>query len=284
MMRGPVVAGTDGSPSSAMAVEWAATDARRRGLPLRIVHVCEQWTLGVDTSKYCEGALEAAADRARALSADVQVSTAMLGGNVIDALLAESVSAESLVLGSRGVGGFAGMMLGSVGLAVAGHAAGPVVIVRGSAGTEHGVVVAGDDGSAGAGEAVAYAIDQARAQEARLRVIFAWRVPVVGSSWPVQGPQLAAFFEEDARAARARADRWREANPDVVIIDEQLRDHPVAALTKAAATADLVVVGSRGLGGFSSAVLGSISHGVLHHARCPVAVVRPHQGAAQEGP
>ncbi|MEU4510182.1 universal stress protein [Nonomuraea wenchangensis] len=281
-MRGHVVVGTDGSSSSAPAVEWAAADARRRGLPLRIVHVCEQWSHGVETSRYCAGALEAAADRARALSTEVQVSTAMLAGNVIDVLVAESASADSVVLGSRGAGGFAGMLLGSVGLAVAGHAAGPVVIVHGDAGGEHGLVVAGDDGSPDAREAVAYAIEQARARGARLRVIYAWRVPVVESSWPVQGPALAAYFEEDARAAHERADRWREANPDVVIVDEQLRDHPVAALSDATDTADLVVVGSRGLGGFSSAVLGSVSHGVLHHAKCPVAVVRPREATGQE--
>ncbi|NJP96307.1 universal stress protein [Nonomuraea sp. FMUSA5-5] len=72
---------------------------------------------------------------------------------------------------------------------------------------------------------------------------------------------------------------WREGNPDVRIVDDQVRDHPVAALRNASSAADLVVVGSRGLGGFSSAVLGPVGHGVLHHAVCPVAVVPPSEAA-----
>ncbi|GAA1636276.1 universal stress protein [Nonomuraea maheshkhaliensis] len=256
------------------AVEWAAADARRRRLSLRIVHVCEQWSHGMDTSKYCAGALETAAGKARDVSRDVQVSTEMSAGNVVESLIGESVSAESLVLGSRGMGGFSGLLLGSVGLAVAGHAVGPVVIVRGLV-ARHDRVVVGDDGSEGSQLAMAYALQQARARHARLHVVYAWRTPVFSPSWPAYSPLLEDSFHEEARAARARVVPWREANPDVVIMDEQVRDHPVAALIEAAATADLVVVGSRGLGGFSSAVLGSVSHGVLHHVACPVAVVRP---------
>ncbi|TMR18657.1 universal stress protein [Nonomuraea zeae] len=274
-MRGRIVVGTDGSASSTAAVEWAVADAQRRGLPLRIVHVCEQWSRGMDSSEYCAGALEAAADRARDLSRDVEVSTEMLAGNVIEALIGESVSAESLVLGSRGLGGFAGMVLGSVGLSVAGHAVGPVVIVRGPVVVPHDQIVVGDDGSEGSRQAVAYAVEQARARHARLHVVYAWQEAVVSTYWAAYSLLLADTFQEEADAARARVAPWREANPDVVITDEQVRDHPVAALIKAAATADLAVVGSRGLGGFRSAVLGSVSHGVLHHVACPVAVVRP---------
>ncbi|MFI9592753.1 universal stress protein [Nonomuraea sp. NPDC052265] len=280
MMRGRIVAAVDGSASSTAAVEWAAGDAQRRRLPLRIVHVCEQWALGIDSARYCAGALEAAADRARAISGDVEVVAEMLAGNVIDALILESASADSLVLGSRGMGGFAGMVLGSVGGAVAGHAAGTVVIVRGVVAVRHDLVVAGDDGSAGSRQAMAYAVEQARARHARLHVVYAWQAPAVSPYWAAYSHLLADSFQEEARAARARVTPWRNENPDVVITDEQVRGHPVAALTEATAAADLVVVGSRGRGGFSSAVLGSVSHGVLHHAACPVAVVRPH---ADEG-
>ncbi|GAA3560868.1 universal stress protein [Nonomuraea rosea] len=275
MMRARIVVGIDSSASSTWAVEWAAADARRRGLPLRLVHVCEQWSHGMDRSKYCAGALEAAADRARDIGGDVDVGTEMLTGNVIESLIGESVSAESLVLGSRGTGGFAGLVLGSVSLAVAGHAAGPVVIVRGPVGSENDQIVVGDDGSECSQQAMAYAIEQARARRARLLVLFAWRTPMLTPAWPAYSPLLADSFEEEAGTARERVATWREANPDVLINDDQVRGHPVAALKEAAATADLVVVGSRGLGGFASAVLGSVSHGVLHHVACPVAVVRP---------
>lgn len=274
-MREPIVAGVDGSASSTAAVEWAASDAQRRGLPLRIVHVCERWAHGMDSSRYCAGALEAAVGRARAISGDVEVRAEMLAGNVIEALMGESAAADSLVLGTRGMGGFAGMVLGSVGIAVAGHAAGTVVIVRGVVAVRHDLVVVGHDASEGAQWAMAYAVEQARARRARLHVVYAWQAPVVSPYWTAYSHLPADSFREESRTARARVIPWREANPGVVITDEQVSGHPVAALSEAARAADLVVVGSRGLGGFSSAVLGSVGHGVLHHASCPVAVVRP---------
>ncbi|MEV1248761.1 universal stress protein [Nonomuraea sp. NPDC050022] len=91
-------------------MEWAAADARRRGLDLRLVHVCEQWPHGVGefSTKYCAGALEVAADQARELAGGVGVSTELRAGNVIDDLIDESASADSVVLGSRGLGGMVG--------------------------------------------------------------------------------------------------------------------------------------------------------------------------------
>ncbi|MFF4615550.1 universal stress protein [Nonomuraea jabiensis] len=275
MMAGPIVVGLDGSKPSDAAVEWAAADGRRRRLPLKIVHVCERWPKGFDSRKYCLGTLEAAADRARAVGKEVEVTTELLEGNVVELLIGQSASADSLVLGSRGSGGFAGLMLGSVGLGVAGHAAGPVVIVRAPAVVEQGQVVVGDDGSEAAREAVAYAIEQARARHARLLAVYAWQAPIVSAYAPDYGNLLEDSFQEEARTARERVIRWREDHPDLEIADRQVREHPVPALIKASGTADLVVVGSRGLGGFASAVLGSVSHGVLHRSHCPVAVVRP---------
>ncbi|MEU6998694.1 universal stress protein, partial [Nonomuraea sp. NPDC046570] len=80
---------------------------------------------------------------------------------------------------------------------------------------------------------------------------------------------------EESEAARQRLIPWRVKHPDVQMNESAVCEHPVSALAEASRTADLVVVGSRGLGGFASAVLGSVSHGILHHAHCPVAVVRP---------
>ncbi|GAA3222943.1 universal stress protein [Nonomuraea helvata] len=274
-MTGPIVVGVDGSECARAAMEWAVADARRRRLPLKAVHVCERISRGFDSRKYCLGVLEAAADSARAVSADVEVSTELAEGNVVDVLIRQSASADSLVLGGRGSGGFAELVLGSVGLAVAGHAGGPVVIVRGPAAAEHGRIVVGEDGSESAREAMAYAVEQARARHAQLLVVHACRESVVSAYAPDYGLMLEDAFQEEARAARERMSLWRAENPDVEIMEQQAREHPVPALSKASATADLVVVGSRGLGGFASAVLGSVSHGVLHHAVCPVAVVRP---------
>ncbi|MEU8250630.1 universal stress protein [Nonomuraea sp. NPDC048916] len=276
-MTGQIVVGVDGSASAAAAVEWAADDARRRGKALRIVHVCEQWVRNVGGTEYCLGALEAASDRAHEVAPDVELSTEILSGNVIDALVGESVTADSLVLGSRGFGGFAGMLLGSVSRSVAAHAAGPVIIVRGPTGERHGRIVVGYDGSQPSNVAMEYAIDQARARDAELQVIYGWQLPISSPYAAAYGSLLDKAYQQEVHAARERVVPWREKYPDVRIVDEQMCEHPVSALRKAAEAADLVVVGTRGLGGFASAVLGSVSHGVLHHVTCPVAVVRARQ-------
>ncbi|MEU7864450.1 universal stress protein [Nonomuraea sp. NPDC049141] len=278
-MNGRIVVGVDGSAPATAAAEWAAADARRRGLALRIVHVCEQWPHGLAafSAEYCAGALEAAADRARELAGAVEVTTELRAGSVIDDLIDESASADSLVLGSRGLGGFSGMVLGSVSTAVAGHAHGPVVIVRGGRREEHGRIVVGYDESEHSEAAMQYAIEQARACHARLHVLYAWQLPIFSPYAAGYNSLLEKAFQHEVRVAAERVVPWREKNPDVEITDEQLCEHPAGALIKAATTADLVVVGSRGLGGLTSAVLGSVSRAVLHHVTCPVAVVRPRE-------
>ncbi|MEO3876004.1 universal stress protein [Nonomuraea sp. B12E4] len=159
-----IMVGVDGSAPATAAVEWAAADARRRRLGLRIVHVCEQRPYGRDTMEYGSRILASAGARARELAGDVEVNTALLSGNVIDILIGESAGADSVVLGCRGLGGFAGMVVGSVGLGVAGHAAEPVVIVRRLPEIQHDRVVVGYDGSGHSEAAMRYAVDQARAR------------------------------------------------------------------------------------------------------------------------
>ncbi|MEV4077557.1 universal stress protein [Nonomuraea fuscirosea] len=176
-MTRQIVVGVDGSVPAAAAVEWAAADAERRGLDLRLVHVCEQWPHS-EGAEYCAGTLEAAADRARGLAGGVKVTTDLRAGNVIDELIGASATADSLVLGSRGLGGFTGMVLGSVSAAVAGHAAGAVVVVRAPQ-AEHGRVVVGYDGSGHARAAMEYAIEQARCRRAELHVVTAWQPPAL---------------------------------------------------------------------------------------------------------
>lgn len=123
--------------------------------------------------------------------------------------------------------------------------------------------------------ATEYAVAHARARGARLHVVHVWRTPAV-SPYAVTGDGiLVDLYQEDTCVVAEGVDRWREKNPDVEITHEAWIGHPVSVLTEAAASADLVVVGSRGLGGFASAIMGSVGHGVLHHVTCPVAVVRP---------
>ncbi|RSN09267.1 universal stress protein UspA [Nonomuraea sp. WAC 01424] len=276
-MAGPIIACVDGSPPSVAAVEWAASDACRRSLELRLVHVCEQWARDSGSVQYCSGMLDAAADRARGLAPGIEVVTEMLPGQVVGDLIRESAQADSLVLGSRGLGGFAGMVLGSTSLALAGHAPVPVVVVREASTVRHGRIVVGYDGHHSQA-AMEYAVTQARAQDAELLVLHAWQPPML-SSYAAAYSVLTEDFKEKANAVLQEVMPWKERNPDVRIVDDERCDHPVSALRNASSTADLVVVGSRGLGGFASAVLGSVSHGVLHHAACPVAVVPPQKAA-----
>ncbi|MFG2077981.1 universal stress protein [Nonomuraea maritima] len=266
-MAKQIMVGADGSAPAAAAVEWAAADARRRGLDVRIVRVG-------DPDKPCAETMNDLAARVHALAPDAGVTMEVRGGNVVEELIAASASADSLVLGSHGHGGFAGVVTGSVTMGVAGHAHVPVVVVRGPRVVEYGRVVIGYDGSDHSQAAMEYAVEQARARLAQLHVLSAWQMPVPTPYAPACDVLIEEAVRQELDTARARVEPWRESNPDLVITDDQPRDHPVPALIKASQTADLVVVGSRGRGGFASAVLGSVSHGVLHRAACPVAVVR----------
>ncbi|WP_214414451.1 universal stress protein [Sphaerisporangium fuscum] len=290
-MVGRIVAGVDGSESAAAALEWAADDAARRGRALRIVHVREPWAQrfpfhrveGFDDAlnEYCEGVLAKAAEQARERAPGLPVTTELLTGTVVELLRQEADGAEALVLGSRGMGGFTGMVLGSVGLGVAGHARGPVVVMRGDAPrTPHGEVVVGVDGSAQSEAALRYAFEQAASRRSRVHALYAWTMAAYSPLAIGYADAMRDVLEAEVRAVKQWLAPWREKYPDVPLAESDVCGHPVPALVEASRSADLVVVGSRGLGGFGSALLGSVSHGVLHHAHCPVAVVRPRDQEA----
>ncbi|OUC95790.1 universal stress protein [Streptosporangium minutum] len=282
-MTAHVVVGVDGSPSSQAAVEWAADDAVRRGRALRIVHVCEPWVYDIplqtppgfrdSVTESCQGVLEDAARLARERAPGLEVDAVLETGRPVEILRREAEDAEQVVLGSRGRGGFTGLLLGSVSFALAGHVAAPVVVVRGSQEWTHGGVVVGFDGSAHSAAALAYAFEEAARRGARLHAIHAWQMPVVGQG-AAYAPLVEEIFAAEEGVAADTLAPWREKYPQVEVEQTVVCGHPVAAVCEASEAADLAVVGSRGLGRLGSAVLGSVSHGVLHHARCPVAVVR----------
>ncbi|GAA2208048.1 hypothetical protein GCM10009850_035060 [Nonomuraea monospora] len=122
-----------------------------------------------------------------------------------------------------------------------------------------------------------YAVEHARAHGARLHVLHAWQTPVFSPYLAAWNSVLVDVYQDESRAVAESVTRWHEKNPDVDITHETLSGHPVGILARAGETADLVVVGSRGRGGFASEILGSVGHGVLHHVTCPVAVVRPRK-------
>jgi len=199
---------------------------------------------------------------------DLEVEARSRPGHAAQVLLEESEHAEVVVLGSRGAGGFAGLVLGSTTLHVASHAHCPVVAVPEPSGGEpdrHGIVV-GVDGSGVSQAAIDYACQAASRLHEKLVAVHAWHAPVA------YDPLLVG--EEERLVLAESMAGWSEKYPDIEVEHKVVRDHPVRALVDEAACVRLLVVGSRGRGSIRSLALGSVSHGVLHHATGPVAVVR----------
>jgi nucleotide-binding universal stress UspA family protein len=278
----PIVVGTDGSPQAEKAVSWAADEAALRARPLRIVHAVERWLYDIprfpvrgagDPLTGAGHELLADAEKlARERQPDVDVSADLTEDEVGHALQRLAPDAFEIVLGNRGHGGFAALLVGSTGLRVAGPTPGPVVIVRGATEARHGAVVAGVDLEGDSAVALDYAFAAAAARGARLRVVHASQ----GAILLARGGYAPGVEELELRL-RARMDEvlapWRARYPDVEVGAELTPGHPVATLVEASRTADLVVTGTHG-GGRREIRLGSVSHGLIHHAHCPVAVVR----------
>jgi len=281
-----VVVGVDGSPSSLAAVDVAAAEARLRRLPLRVVHAFV-WPyygipLGPSDAGPPEGGLRHEAERIvadaleRALEAapEVDVDGEVVTGGGSAVLVAESRDAAMVVIGDRGLGGFSGLLIGSVAVQLAAHSECPVLVVRGHA-HPSGPVVLGVDGSPEASAAVAHAFDEAWLRGTALVAVHAWVDPVVRAP----GDILPVVFDadqvrdEEARLLAEAIAGCRNQYPDVAVREELVHGPTRAALIDHSAAAQLVVVGTRGRGGMRGLLLGSVSQAVLHHAACPVLVV-----------
>ncbi|MEV0831068.1 universal stress protein [Nonomuraea rubra] len=278
-----IIVGVDGSVAARAAVEWAAGDAARRHVPLRIVHVTDtSWYLVgrrpdavLPDSVHQEGrrVLREAEALVRERQSSAEITTSELAGTPAEVLRELAGDATELVVGSRGLGGLSGALLGSVSAHVAGHVSCPVVVVRAEHRPVHGEVVVGLDDSPECEPALAYAFQQAQLRGATLRVVHAWQLPV-----HTYAPE-APYDLDEVRATQHQAvrDRVKAAghdHPQVTVVEDVPCAQPADALIAAAEQAGLLVVGSHGRGALGAALLGSVSRGVLHHARCPVAVVR----------
>jgi nucleotide-binding universal stress UspA family protein len=268
-MTNPIVVGTDGSPSADRAVEWAAAEAVRRGRRLHIVYAAP--------ARECEltNAGEPILVRAAALAAkavpDVAVTTELVSEAPAFALREQGERAAEVVVGHRGHDGFAGLLLGSTSLSLAGRTSCPLVIVRGEAGDERDEVVAGVDLCDGGSERVlAYAFEAASLRGAWVRVVHTWEVPptLFNGAYSVTIRQALAAAQN--RLADAAAP-WRTRYPNVRAIEETPPGRPMDELVKRSGRADLLVVGSHRHG--AGPHIGSVSPGVIHHADCPVAVI-----------
>jgi nucleotide-binding universal stress UspA family protein len=285
-MTRSVVVGVDGSESSLAAVDLAATEARLRGLPLRVVHAFMWPELGapLGPSPYgppegglqndAERLLATAVERAGQAAPDLDVDSELVTGGAAAVLVEESRAAAMVVLGDRGLGGFTGLLVGSVAVQLAAHAHCPVAVVRGRP-EPSGPVVLGVDGSPGAGPAVLQAFEEASLRGAELVALHAWVDPVppqLGDVLPVVYDVDQVEAEEMRLLAEALAG-CRERYPDVVVNEELVRASARDHLIERSAQAQLLVVGTRGLGGVRGLLLGSVSQAALHHADCPVLVV-----------
>lgn len=274
-----IVAGADGSASALAAVEYAARDAARRGGALHIVHVREPWAgvrlrdLEAVENTYGEQILATAERRARACVPDLAITTRLATGDVVNRLKDEAGRSDAIVIGSRGIGGFGGMVLGSVGLGLAGHTPGPVVVVREIPSGTYGKVLVGYDGTEDADVALEWAFAEADRRGARLEAVYAWRPPSFTSLGAGYDSLVHCVYEERGDFVRQKFTAWQGKHPGVAAEQTGVRGHPVEVLSDMSRTADLVIAGCRGLGPFVGAALGSVGHGLLHHAHCPVAIV-----------
>ncbi|MFE3632719.1 universal stress protein [Streptomyces sp. NPDC059168] len=266
----PVVVGLDGSEVGFAAVDWAAGEALRHGLPLRLVHV----TTG---ERDASALIDAATERVRRCVPTVPLTSEVLHADPATALIGQGHDAFALVLGSRGLGDLDAMLLGSVGLAVAARAECPVVVVRGAA--EHresrfGSVVVGVENGEGSGTAVPFAFREAQVRHCGLVVVHAWTAPIDAHatarapSWALEAHRRPPAQVLDD-ALRGLTERYGDVRVTRRVVEGPARRE----LLGAASAADLLIVGAPRRHGHPGLQLGLIGHAMLHHAPCPVAVV-----------
>ncbi|GLW50279.1 hypothetical protein Stsp02_59400 [Streptomyces sp. NBRC 14336] len=292
----PVIAAVDGSDDSLRALDWALAEARLREAPLRVVHV-RQYAPWMQPDVLTAGPPDSAADpvldRARAhldaLPDRPEAEYVPLDGSPTVVLPELASTAQLLVLGSRGRGGFASLLLGSTGLAAARDAECPVVVVPRPGREIHDAppaepgprVVVGLQVDSPDDATLEFAFTEAARRGARLQVIAAYAWPVqVWTASPVPAFPPPVKQEPIEHETRALADGFlaphRTRHPDVRTDPQILPGDAAGHLVAASKNADLLVVGRyrrRLLA--PTRMLGSVSHAVLLHAACPIAVVPP---------
>ncbi|MFF4793957.1 universal stress protein [Streptomyces sp. NPDC001276] len=289
-MTRPITAGVDGSEESLAALAWAAREAERRGLPLRLVRawrheVHDAFDAG-DRDTQRQWVRESVAGAARTVTErhpGLTVTADAVEDDAVPALLGAAAESEALVLGSHGRGALVGFLVGSVGQQVIAGTERPVVLVR--TGDRPAAEAAGREvvvGQQGAPEdsaaALEFAFETAGARGAGVRAVRAWTLPPVFAYSPGSLKLLdeAGGLEPYERKALAAAlQPWRERFPDVPVVEHVEMGSAGQVLLAAAEHAQLLVVGRRARRTAVGARIGSVASGMLHHAGCPVAVV-PH--------
>ncbi|QLE75191.1 universal stress protein [Streptomyces rectiverticillatus] len=296
-MSGVITVGVDGSEHGKAAADWAAAEAERRDMELRLVHawVWQPLDLPVtaDTEvqqRWAETLLREARARVTARCPGVPVTARLLPADPVPALVAEATEADMLVLGSRGHGALIGYLLGSIALHVLRQARGPVVLVRshgdqagGRGEPAAGPVPASDEVVVGvpgaeeeAGAVLEFAFAAAAARGASLRAVRACSIPPV-FAWSPASMRLAdeaGGLEPLERQRLADAlQPWRERHPQVHVVEHVELGSAAQVLLSACERAALLVVGRHASGPHAPQRIGHVAHAALHHAPCPVAVV-----------
>jgi nucleotide-binding universal stress UspA family protein len=292
MSPNEIVVGVDGAAPSRTALRWAATEAARRNTGLHVVFAYHWQVPGASIAVSAE--LEQAAEdiaglvvqdavaEARATAPGIAVRGHAILGDAAAVLLSAARPSALLVVGTRGRHGFSATLLGSISQQVTLHANGPVAIIRDQA-TNAGRVIVGYDGSAGSDEALRVAFEEANLRNCPLTVIqaFAPALP----SWPVALPPVS--YDHDRVRVAMQSDLqhtlspWPAKYPDVEVTAGVVTGSPAKVLIDASKDADLVVIGSRGHGGFAGLLLGSVGLHLLHRAECPLLIARAQPSTYQ---
>jgi len=301
-----IVVGVDGSPSAKVAVDWAASDAALRNVPLTLVHVLtpptvmtsvprtastwpevtlpsgfKQWQQ-VQGRRLLRDAFETVECRARAARPS-SVNTELLNGNSVPTLVGLSKEAEMIVVGCRGRGALRRRLLGSVSSGLVHHAHCPVAVIHDwghlpRAGEDplmphpaRAPVVVGIDGSPASESATAIAFDEASRRKVELVAVYAFSDIDVSDIPCVERSTMQTLGEQVlVKRLKPRQERY----PDVTVRHIVVCDAPAHQLVEQAESAQLVVVGSHGRGGFAGMLVGSVSAEVAQSARMPVIVAR----------
>lgn len=295
-----VVVGADGSDHSRAALEWAAAESVRRGVPLHIVHALgmplivsayggpARFEPSAEISGQATTVLAEAVELAQKAQPSARVESVTALEEAPLAIIRQSHPGDLIVLGTRGLGTVASVFVGSVSVRVSAQAPCPVVVVPSNdegkpATTKLDRIVVGVDDSETGRRALGLAVDLAAETEGEIVVVNSWEVPYpydpIGMTAAGYQPQDDVFEKQSEvlvaeLLADVMDDQREDVNVEVTVVRTQ--SNPVDALLEASAEADAVVVGSRGRGTVRGLLLGSVSQGVLHRSKIPVVVLPKH--------
>ena len=284
-----IVVGYDGSEHASIAVDWAAAEAASRGTLLTIVAAT---TVPIEGMRFggsllspeaidawlerLQQAAQTRAEEIRSTQPGLDVAVKVALGTPASVLIDASAHADMIVVGSRGMGGFRGLLVGSVGVQVAGNSSCPAVVIRKAPDPTASTVVVGVDGSELSLAALDFAFGMADRHDWSVRAVHAWEIPAYDVLAVPAGPppiDPEGLQSGELIAVSESLAGLREQHPGVTVEERVVKGQSVHAILDASTDAALIVLGTRGRGEFLGAVLGSVSQGVLHRAKAPVAVV-----------